>query len=71
MKISLDIRVVRDNATGKKALRVWPEIEGTDNNVTAFAVVVVVILTIASLFLIAKTPDPVTHPQQTVQIGGY
>lgn len=71
MKLSIDIQIIRDAKTGKKALRVWPEIEGTNNNVTAFAVVVVVILTIASLILIAKTPDPITHPSQTVQIGGF
>ncbi len=70
MKLSVDIRVVRDH-NGKRALRVWPEIEGTDNNVTAFVVVALVILTIASLWAIAKTPDPVTQPNNTVQIGGF
>lgn len=70
MKISIDIRIVKDT-NGKRGLRIWPEIEGTDNNVTAFVTVVVVILAIASLIAIAKTPDPVTHPSQTVQIGGF
>lgn len=70
MKISVDIRIVKDEA-GKRGLRVWPEVEGTDNNVTALAVVVLVMLTIASLWAIAKTPDPVTEPNNTVQIGGF
>lgn len=70
MKISIDIRIIKD-ANGKRSLRVWPEIEGTSNNVTALVTVVVVILAIASLIAIAKTPDPVTHPQSTVQIGGF
>jgi hypothetical protein len=70
MKLSVDIRIVKDQ-TGKRALRVWPEIEGTDNNVTAFVVVLLVMLTIASFWAIAKSPDPITQPNNTVQIGGF
>jgi hypothetical protein len=70
MKISIDIRIIKDS-NGKRALRIWPEIEGSDNHMTAFVTVVVVILAIASLIAIAKTPDPVTHPSSTVQIGGF
>lgn len=69
MKISIDVRIVKD-PNGKRALRVWPEIEGTDNVRTALVVLVVALLATASLVAIAATPDTVIEPTITL-IGGY
>ena len=69
MKLSLDIRIVRDTE-GKRAIRVWPEIEGTTNAVTGLVVFAVVLLTAASLYAIAATPDPELKPTITI-VGGY
>lgn len=69
MRISLDIRIVKD-ANGKRALRVWPEIEGTDKHRNAVAIIILVALTTASLYAVAATPDPITHPTVTL-VGGH
>ena len=69
MKIGLDVCVVKDE-NGKKGLRVWPVVEGTENSRTYLATVVLVLLTIGTLWLIAKTPDPEIKPTVTI-MGGY
>jgi len=68
MKLSLDIRTVTD-IDGTRGLRVWPEITGTTNHKNAVAIIVLVMLTIASLYAIAQTPDVDTHPTITI-LGG-
>jgi len=69
MKLSLDIRIVKDS-NGKRALRVWPEIDGTKAHKNAIAVLILVALTTASLYAISATPDPTIEPTVTV-LGGY
>lgn len=69
MKIGIDIRVVKGE-DGKKGLRVWPEVEGTENSRTYFVTFILVLLTIGSLWLIAQTPDPEIKPTVTI-MGGY
>lgn len=69
MRISLDIRIVKDES-GKRALRVWPEIEGTTNHKNAIAILILVVLATASLYAVASTPDPIIEPTLTI-VGGY
>lgn len=69
MRISLDIRIVKDES-GKRALRVWPEIEGTDKHRNAIAIIILVALASASLYAVAATPDPIIEPTITI-VGGY
>lgn len=65
MKISIDICTVT-GADGKKGLRVWPEIEGTNIHKIVATSVFLSILTALSLWAISITPDPNIKPDQTV-----
>lgn len=67
MKISLDMRIVRD-AQGKRALRVWPEIEATSFHKALLAAFIAVALFIASVAMI-KTDVPDTKPTVQLSLG--
>ncbi len=69
MKIGLDIRIVTD-ATGKRGLRVWPEVEGTERARTYAAAILATILLIGVLWITSEVPDPEIKPSVTI-MGGY
>ncbi|CAB4141407.1 hypothetical protein UFOVP418_4 [uncultured Caudovirales phage] len=69
MKFGVDIRIIAD-AEGRKGLHIGPHLEGTQTAKNVFVATLVTIAAVASLWMIAESPDPVTHPQSTVTIMG-
>lgn len=69
MKFGVDIRIIKD-VEGRKGLHIGPHLEGTQTAKNVFVATLITIAAIVSLWIIAETPDPVTHPQSTVTIMG-
>lgn len=72
MKISLDIRIIRD-ADGKRALRIWPEVDGTSWHKALAAAAVTIGIAVAFYALVltdVPSPQPSVDVTQIFQ-GGY
>jgi hypothetical protein len=69
MKFGVDIRIITDSE-GRKGLHIGPQLEGTQTAKNLFVAFIITVAAAASLWAISSTPDPVTHPRNTVTIMG-
>lgn len=69
MRFGVTMCIIED-AHGRKGLHVSPTLEGSQTAKNLFVAFIITIAAAASLYIIAKTPDPTTHPQNTVTIMG-
>lgn len=69
MRFGVNICIIRD-AQGRKGLHVSPCLEGSQLAKNIFVALIISVACAGSLWLIASTPDPETHPRNTVSIMG-
>ncbi len=69
MRFGVNICIITD-AQGRKGLHVSPCLEGSQLAKNIFVALLISLACAGSLWLIASTPDPITHPTVTI-MGGH